>query len=103
MAKSFASYAEEYGSPLVALAADRRCKWWFSPGERGRGASGAVVLYGALRYGTDDDNANGRVDPTCRRRGTSKIHPVRAASNMANLYAPTPKLWSCLGSHGGVE
>jgi predicted nucleic acid-binding protein len=33
----------------------------------------------------------------------SKIHPVRAASNMAKLYAPTPKLWSCLGSHGGVE
>src|SRR5215207_8385949 len=92
MAKSFASYAEEYGSPLVALAADRRCKWWFSPGERGRGASGAVVatdsasadadrdngtvaLYGALRYGRDDERAYGRVDPTCRRRGTSKSTP----------------------------
>src|SRR5215203_3843434 len=65
--------------------------------------NGTVALYGASRYGRDDECATRRVDPTCRRSGTSKIYPVRAASNMANLYAPTHKLWSCLGSHGDVE
>lgn len=65
--------------------------------------SGAVALYGVPHYGRRDDRAGHRVDPTCRRRGTSKIHPVRAASNMANLYTHNVPSWSCLGPRGGVE
>ena len=35
--------------------------------------------------------------------GNEQDRPLRAPSNMANLYVPTHGLWSCLGSHRGVE